>query len=79
MNNSIGFIMLYDYKNLLVEINKKYKGVNEFAKALGYNPRTIADKLGNIRDFDLTEVEKILECLEIPKEKILDYFFIRVG
>ncbi len=71
--------MVYDYSKLLVKINEKYSNIQNFSKAMNCNPRTISDKIANLRDFDLGEVEKMLQLLEIPRENVLDYFFIIAG
>lgn len=71
--------MVYDYSKLLVAITDKFGNITNLAKEMKCNPRTISDKIANLRDFDLGEVEKMLQLLEIPREKVLDYFFIIAG
>lgn len=68
--------MVYDYSSLLVLINKKFGNVSNLAKEIGCDPRTLADKIANIRDFTFGDAEKILEKLGVPREKITDYFFV---
>ena len=79
MANCKVFYMVYDYSKLLVAITDKFGNITNLAKEMKCNPRTISDKIANLRDFDLGEVEKMLQLLEIPREKVLDYFFIIAG
>lgn len=67
--------MPYNFSKLLLAITNKYGSVVEFAKALKCDPRTISDKISNVRTFDSAEIEKIMTLLELPREDIMTYFF----
>ena len=59
-------------KGKIVEV---YHTQEKFAAALDCTPATITNKLKHIRDMKRTEIEKWCELLDIPREKITEYFF----
>lgn len=56
-------------------IVEKYETQERFAAALGCTPSTVTNKLKNIRDMKRTEIKRWCELLDIPRDKITEYFF----
>ena len=66
---------MYDYSLLLGKILGKYGSRNEFAIALGVTPQTLINKLKNRKPWDQQQIEQCCKLLDIPRDKIVDYFF----
>lgn len=67
--------MKFDYRKLKGRIKEMYGTQNEFAEAVGLSFVSISKKLNNLRQFKQSDIDKITEVLNIPKEEIPIYFF----
>ena len=67
--------MKFDYRRLKGRIKEMYGTQNEFAEAVGLSFVSISKKLNNLRQFKQSDIDKITEVLNIPKEEIPIYFF----
>ncbi len=54
------------------------KGLNfgKLAPLIGLSPSTLGRKIRNCADMTLGEVEAIREVLQIPPERVIEYFFV---
>lgn len=66
---------MYDYRKLEGRIVEKYGTRKALAEKIGMPEATFSGKLNGRFEFRPTEITKILEALEIPKEKVGEYFF----
>lgn len=67
--------MKFDYRRLKGRIKEMYGTQNELAEAVGLSFVSISKKLNNLRQFKQSDIDKITEVLNIPKEEIPIYFF----
>ena len=67
--------MKFNYRRLKGRIKEMYGTQNEFAEAVGLSFVSISKKLNNLRQFKQSDIDKITEVLNIPKEEIPIYFF----
>ena len=67
---------MYDYSLLLGKILGKYGSRYEFAAELGVTPQTLINKLKNRQAWDQYQIEQCCKLLSIPREEIVDYFFV---
>lgn len=67
--------MCYNYSKLNGKIVEKYGTQSKFAEAMGLSERTISLKLNNLVAWKQTEITKAIDILDIPANKIQDYFF----
>lgn len=65
----------YDYSRLLGRMKERGFTQNELSKRLGMCETTLNLSLNNRRDFKQEEMLCACEVLNIPTEKIPDYFF----
>lgn len=63
------------YWKLRGKISEKFRTLAEFNKALGCAPRTLQMKLKGERQFDVEDINKIVNLLDLSKSEIIDYFF----
>ncbi len=63
------------YPKLRGAIREKFGTQGAFAKALGVNQATLVKKLAGKVEWKVTEVQAACELLEIPVDRISDYFF----
>lgn len=66
---------MYDYSLLLGKILSNYGSRYEFAAELGLTPQTLINKLKNRKAWDQKQIEKCCDLLDIPRDRIVDYFF----
>ncbi|CEO36549.1 Helix-turn-helix [[Clostridium] sordellii] len=66
---------IFDYTNIKIKINDKFKSMNEFANELGENIDVLNSRLNNKSEFTIGEIDKIANVLDIPKAKLDKYFF----
>lgn len=66
---------IFDYTNMKMKINDKFKSMNEFANELGENIDLLNSRLNNKSEFTIEEINKIANLLDIPKVKLDKYFF----
>lgn len=67
------------YWKLRGKISEKFRTLAEFNKALGCAPRTLQMKLKGERQFDVEDINKIVNLLDLSKSDIIDYFFTEEG
>lgn len=67
--------MNFNYSKLRGKIVEKYGSIAAFSTALGISNITLSMKLNNKIRFTSDDIIKIVELLEIPADKIGDYFF----
>lgn len=65
----------FDYSKLKGRIVEKCDTQNNFSIKLGMSPQVLNKRLQNEVQFNSSEILRIAEILEIPKEDITDYFF----
>ena len=68
-------MVVYNYAKLAGKIVEVYGTRENFARAVGWNPRTVTEKLNNNSAFKTTDIEKCLEALGISRKDIIEYFF----
>lgn len=67
--------MSCNYSKLRGKIREHYGTQEKFALALGIGKVSLSKRLTGKADFTLTEIQKSVDLLFIPKEAIADYFF----
>lgn len=67
--------MDFDYSKLNGKIKEIYDNQSNFAKELGMSRASLNAKLNNRFDFTQKEILKSCELLNLPKNKIYEYFF----
>lgn len=63
------------YGKLREDIRSKYHNTEEFAKAMGMDRSTLSGKLNSRTAWKQSEIEKACKLLDIPMEKVSEYFF----
>ena len=63
------------YPKLRGAIREKFGTQGAFAKALGVNQSTLVKKLAGKVEWKVAEVQAACELLEIPADRIGEYFF----
>lgn len=53
----------------------KFKTRKDFAKAVGISEQTLSKKLKDLNRWQIIEVWKAADILEIPDDKVRTYFF----
>lgn len=69
--------MKYNYSKLLGRIKECGLTQEQLAKAIGKNKSTISSKINNQFSFTQEEMDCICRVLDIPNDKIGEYFFAR--
>ena len=69
--------MCFDYSKLKGRIIEMYGNQGAFAVALGVSKNTLSKKMQNKIRFTSSDIIKITEMLNIPKEEIGNYFFCK--
>ena len=67
--------MIFDYSKLLGKIAECKLNQTLLSKAIGKDKSTVNAKLNGKGSFNSVEIVKICETVDIPKEKIPEYFF----
>lgn len=65
----------YDYTLLKALMREKNLTQLEISEALKISESTFSLKINSKSEFKQSEIEKIVELLDIPPEKIGEYFF----
>lgn len=63
------------FGRLREEIKAKFQNTENFAKAMGMNRSTLSGKLNSLSAWKQSEIEKACKLLDIPMEKVSEYFF----
>lgn len=69
--------MSFDYSKLEGKITEKFKTQKKFAKMMDISERTLSLKLNNKIEWKQEEMLLALDLLDLPEDKIKDYFFTR--
>lgn len=69
--------MKFNYSKLNGKIVEVYGTRDNFANAFGMSKNTVSRKLNNKVRFSPEDIIKICELLNIPNDKISDYFFTK--
>lgn len=67
--------MAFEYSKLRGRITEKFGSQTAFAKSFGVSENTFSQKMNNKVRFTSDDIIKMSKMLEIPKEKIGEYFF----
>lgn len=67
--------MEYNYAKLTGKIVEVFGTRENYAKAMGWSPRTVTEKLNNNSPFKTTDIEKTIAVLGIDRAEIVNYFF----
>ena len=65
----------YDYSKLRGLIVEKYRTLSNLAKKIGRSPAWLSAKLLNVGDFNQTDMDTIMDLLDIDRKNIDMYFF----
>lgn len=68
-------LLQYDYSRLLGRMKEKGYTQEKLAKYIGISECSVNFSLNNKRNFRQDEIIKITGALDIPNEKIEEYFF----
>lgn len=63
------------YGKLREKIRFKFRRIEDFSEAIGRDRSSISQKLNGGTAWTQTEIEQACAVLDIPKEKIHEYFF----
>lgn len=66
---------MFDYSKLKGRITEKSETQKTTAKAIGITPTALASKLNMGRGFKAEQIRSACTFLDIPDEKIGEYFF----
>ncbi|MBP3921994.1 MAG: DUF739 family protein [Ruminiclostridium sp.] len=67
--------MSFDYSKLRGAIREKYRTQERFASEIEMSAASLSDKLNGKSDFTHSEIITSCDKLNIPLERIQDYFF----
>lgn len=67
--------MAFDYRKLKGRIVEKYGSQTRFVKEYGISENSFSMKMNNKTRFSSDDIVKMSEMLDIPKEKVGEYFF----
>lgn len=65
----------FDYSKLKGRIKEVCDTQSNFAEKLGMSEQVLSKRLQNQVQFDSSEIHRIVEILNIPKDEITNYFF----
>ena len=66
---------MFDYSKLEGRIVEKYKNKVNFCKATNTNYGTFTSKVRGDSEFSASEIINIMNALDVPYDKIPEYFF----
>ena len=66
---------IFNYDKLRGKIKEKYSTLTIFSRELGISRTALSERLNNKSNFSDSEMLKACELLEIPLEKVQEYFF----
>lgn len=67
--------MAYDYRKLRGRIIEKYGTLRKFASDMNWSERTLSLKMNCKVFWKQPEIAKAAKLLEIPSDKVMEYFF----
>lgn len=68
--------MAYDYSKLSGKIKEVFGTNAAFAKAMELSERSVSSKLNGKVGWKQSEIEKACQSLSIPREDVVEYFFV---
>ena len=68
---------MFDYSKLRGKIKEVLNNESNYADLLGISNASVSAKLNSKVPFSITEMDKSIVALKIPKEEIYDYFFTK--
>ena len=68
---------MFDYSKLKGKIKEVLGSNTKYAELLNLSEASISAKLNSKVPFSIFEIDKSLEILDIPKEEIPYYFFVK--
>ena len=68
---------MFDYSKLRGKIKEVLNNESNYAGLLGISNASVSAKLNSKVPFSITEMDKSIVALKIPKEEIYDYFFTK--
>lgn len=69
--------MSFDYSKLYARIIEKFGTQYNFSKALNLSERTVSLKLNNHIAWKSSEIEKVINLLDLSVNDIPQYFFVK--
>ena len=63
------------FGKLREDIKSKFQSIEKFAEAMGINRSTLSGKLNSKTAWTQSEIERACKLLDIPMEKVGEYFF----
>lgn len=63
------------YGRLREDVKNKFGTLQNFAKAMNMNYTTLSSKMSGKTDWKVGEMEEVCHLLEVPIDKVQDYFF----
>lgn len=67
--------MKFNYSKLRGKIREMYSTQDNFAEKLGIGRVSLSQRLNNLLEFSQSEIFKACELLDIPLNRIPEYFF----
>lgn len=67
----------YDYSKLRGRIKEKYGNEVNFAENIGLKSNTLNNKLNSVSPIFISEMDVMIEKLNIPYDQIHSYFFTK--
>lgn len=67
----------FDYSKLKGKIIEMFGTQSAFIEQISMSNTTFIKKMNNEVYFNQIEIEEIAQVLSIPKERIVDYFFVK--
>ncbi len=68
---------MFDYSKLKGRIKEVLGSNNKYAELLNLSEASISAKLNSKVPFSILEIDKSLEILNIPRDEIPHYFFVK--
>ncbi len=68
---------VYNYRALMGLIKERYGTQERFAEEMGLGRVSLSQRLNSKLEFRQSEIKRAVELLEIPKESIGAYFFVK--
>ena len=65
----------FDHSKLRGKIKEKFGSESSLSKEMGLSPTSISYRLNNIVEFSSTEIYRLIVLLDLPGDKIKEYFF----
>lgn len=67
--------MAFDYSKLRGRVIEKYRTLGKFADAMNLSLHSVANKINDKQHWKQMEIIRAIKLLDIPVDKIGEYFF----